>query len=159
MSDITAADAAATTETTTEAAPAQETDWKAESRKWEARAKENTKAAERLAQIEEASKTEAQKLAERAEAAEAALAAKQKEADRLAVIAKHSIPADYHDLVRGSDAAELEAAATKVASLIASSATPARTRVVVSGEGASAALPLNGDGLEQALRAKLNIPS
>lgn len=52
------------------AAPAQETDWKAEARKWEARAKENKTAAERLAEIEEAQKTEAQKLAERAEAAE-----------------------------------------------------------------------------------------
>src|SRR5690606_27453783 len=45
--------------------PAKETDWKAEARKWEARAKENSEAAKRLAEIEEASKTEAQKQAER----------------------------------------------------------------------------------------------
>lgn len=48
-----------------------EPDWKAESRKWEARAKENSAAAARLAELEEASKTEAQKAAERLAAAEA----------------------------------------------------------------------------------------
>lgn len=50
---------------TPEAPAAPEPDWKAESRKWEQRAKENKAAAERLAEIEEASKTEAQKQAER----------------------------------------------------------------------------------------------
>ena len=45
--------------------PAQDsTDWKAEARKWESLAKKNKDAAERLAQIEEASKTEAQKQSE-----------------------------------------------------------------------------------------------
>lgn len=59
-------------------APAQEnTDWKAEARKWEARAKENSAKvaelsplAERLAEIEESSKTAEQKAAERAAALE-----------------------------------------------------------------------------------------
>lgn len=46
------------------------TDWKAEARKWEARAKENSTAAARLAEIEDASKTEAQKAAEARKAAE-----------------------------------------------------------------------------------------
>lgn len=60
--------------------PAQEPDWKAEARKWEARSKENAAAAARLAEIEEASKTEAQKAAERLAALEAENAAfKQKE--------------------------------------------------------------------------------
>lgn len=48
------------------AAPAKpETDWKAEARKWEDRAKENKAAAEKLAQIEEANKTEAERQADR----------------------------------------------------------------------------------------------
>lgn len=54
--------------------PAQETDWKAkyeetisESRKWEARAKENREAAARLAELEEAQKTAEQKQAEELE--------------------------------------------------------------------------------------------
>lgn len=46
-------------------APSQETtDWKSEARKWEERAKQNNSAAARLAEIEEANKTEAQKQAE-----------------------------------------------------------------------------------------------
>lgn len=56
----------------------QETDWKAEARKWESRAKDNLSAAKanedaakRLASIEEASKTEAQKTADRIAALEA----------------------------------------------------------------------------------------
>lgn len=48
----------------TEKAPAQEPDWKAEARKWEQRAKENRGAAEKLAAIEEASKTESERLAD-----------------------------------------------------------------------------------------------
>jgi hypothetical protein len=47
-----------------------ETDWKAEARKWEQRAKANNEAAAKLAQIEEANKTEAQKAADRLAAAE-----------------------------------------------------------------------------------------
>jgi type IV secretory pathway VirB10-like protein len=51
--------------------PAQETtDWKAESRKWENRAKENSTAAQRLAEIEEEKKTDEQKVADRIAAAE-----------------------------------------------------------------------------------------
>lgn len=51
--------------------PAQETDWKAEARKWEQRAKQNADAATRLTEIEEASKTEAERQAERLAALEA----------------------------------------------------------------------------------------
>lgn len=50
--------------------PQDPTDWKAEARKWESRAKENSEAAKRLAEIEDANKTEAQKNAERLSAAE-----------------------------------------------------------------------------------------
>ena len=53
------------------AEPAKDTtDWKAEARKWEERAKENKTAATKLAEIEEAQKTEQQKLEERAAKAE-----------------------------------------------------------------------------------------
>ena len=47
------------------------TDWKAEARKWESRAKANKDAAARLAEIEEANKTAEQKQAERVAALEA----------------------------------------------------------------------------------------
>lgn len=91
MPDDTTAmpDAGARPEQPEQQAPAQEPDWKAEydklkaqARKWEDRAKENYKARQRLDEIEEASKAEAQKQADalarteaRAEAAEARAAA------------------------------------------------------------------------------------
>ncbi len=160
MSDetTTADNATEPTEASTEA-PAQEIDWKAEARKWEQRAKDNKSAAEKLAEIEEASKTEAQKLAERAEKAEKALAEAQAEALRNAVLAKHSIPADYHEFVVGGTEEELTAKAEKVAKLIeAQSEEPAATKhVAVTGEGKTPALALNGDGIESALRNALGI--
>lgn len=52
----------------TDSTPAQETDWKEMARKWEARAKENKAAADRLNEIEEASKSEQQKLQEKFDA-------------------------------------------------------------------------------------------
>jgi hypothetical protein len=70
----------AETETPPEA-PAQESeqetkpeiDWKSKAREWEKRAKENKAAADRLSEMEESSKTEAQKLADRAAKAETEL--------------------------------------------------------------------------------------
>jgi hypothetical protein len=50
--------------------PAKETDWKAEARKWEQRAKENSKAAEELQKLEDAKKSELEKERERADKAE-----------------------------------------------------------------------------------------
>ncbi|MBN8883406.1 MAG: hypothetical protein J0H73_13960 [Salana multivorans] len=55
-------------------APAQETDWKAEARKWEARAKENAEKAKAHDAAVEASKTAEQKVADRLAAAEARVA-------------------------------------------------------------------------------------
>lgn len=109
----------------TDPGPAQETDWEAkaaelqrEARKWEERAKANKAAADKLAELEEANKTELQKALDRAEAAEQALAAKEAEALRLTIAAKHGITGDYLDLLHGADEAELEARAVKIAALI-----------------------------------------
>lgn len=87
-------------------APAQETDWKAEARKWEQRAKENKAAADQLAKIEEANKTEAQKHAERAEKAEQRALA----AERKAFAAEKGIPVS---LITGNTTEEWEAAAAE----------------------------------------------
>jgi len=78
----------------------------AESRKWEARAKENTDAAAKWAAAEEANKSDAQKLTDRAIAAEAKVA----EAERKAFAAVKGIPAS---LIHGTTEAEWEAAATE----------------------------------------------
>ena len=149
---------AATTPAVPAETPAQETDWKAEARKWEARAKENSGAASKLAEIEESKKSETQKLQEQLAQFQERAAAAERDRERLAVIAKHGIPEDYHDLVHGTDADSLEASAAKVRALITTSA-PQQNEAsfVIPSEGGSPSLALNGDGIESALRKALGI--
>ena len=117
MSDTPAAPAATepASEPATEApkpeAPAQETDWKAEARKWEERAKANKSAAEKLAEIEEASKTADQKAADRLQLAEKRAADLELKADRAEVAALKAVPMD---LISGSTREEMEASADKL---------------------------------------------
>jgi len=92
-------------------APAQETDWKAEARKWEERAKANKSAADELAKIEEANKTAEQKAAERLQAAEARAAELERKADRAEVAAAKGVPID---LISGKSREEMEAAADRL---------------------------------------------
>lgn len=157
MSESAAAEPAVTPAEVVQA-PAQETDWKAEARKWESRAKENSGAASKLAEIEEANKTEAQKLADRASAAERTASEKDQALLKLQVIVDHEIPKDYHDLVHGSDADSLATSAAKVKALITANATPQNeASFVIPSEGGSPALALNSDGIESALRKALGI--
>lgn len=98
--------------------------WKAMSRKNEARAKDNEAAAKRLAEIEEANKTELEKAQARAEAAEKALAERDAAAERDALareVAASKGLADPSVLVGGSRE-ELEAFADKILALIPPSA-------------------------------------
>lgn len=74
------------------------------SRKWEQRAKENKTAADQLAAIEEANKTEAQKAADRLAAAEKAAADATREALKFKIAAKFQIGDEDADLfLTGSD--------------------------------------------------------
>lgn len=106
----------ATSEKSQEQEPEQKTtDWKAEARKWESRAKENLTvakanegAAKRLAEFEESQKTEAQKSQERLEAAEKRAAELESKATRAEVAAAKGVPVA---LLSGSTQEELEAAA------------------------------------------------
>ena len=82
--------------------------WRALARKHEARAKENATAAARLAEIEDAAKSEAQRLAERAEKAERALQDATLRSLRLEVAAEKGVPAA---LLTGTTAEELAASA------------------------------------------------
>jgi len=94
-----------------EAAPVEpnpETDWKAEARKWESRAKDNATAAQRLAEIEESNKTEAEKTAERLAAAEKRANELEAAVTRAEVAAAKGVPAS---LLSGSTKEELEASA------------------------------------------------
>lgn len=117
--------------------------------------------ATRFDELSEAQKSEVQKAVERAETAEKALQAKESEALRLSVIAKHQIPEEYQDLVVGADQEELEKRAASVAALVAvrsEQAAPQTVReLMIPGEGKSPATALNGDGIEAALRQKLGI--
>lgn len=92
-----------------------ETDWKAEARKWESRAKENLAsakanedAARRLAEIEESQKTEAQKLQEERDKAQKDLAEERTARIRAEVANTKGIPAN---LLSGSTQEELEKSA------------------------------------------------
>src|SRR5699024_1423663 len=139
---------------------AQGTDWQAEARKWEKRAKENKSAADKLAEIEESKKTEIQKATERAENAEQRITQLEHDRKRLGVIAKHSIPEDYQDLIKGDTDEELVASAEKVKSLIESANTRQAEQApyVIPQEGGSpTSLPLNSDGIEASLRKALGI--
>lgn len=99
----------AETHVETEAVETEATDWKAEARKWEKRAKANSEAAEKLAAIEEAGKTELQRMTERAEKAESALKAYEVERERAAQVEKVSedtgVPAVFLKGYGGDDVA------------------------------------------------------
>lgn len=97
------------------APPAQpETDWKAEARKWEARAKENSGAATRLAELENAQKTETQKLAERAEAAERKAADAELRSLRAEIAAEKGLTPGQAKRLQGATRDELAADADEL---------------------------------------------
>lgn len=92
--------------------------WKSKSREWEKRAKDNADAAKRLAEMEEAQKTEQQKLTERAEAAERAAKDRDAENLRLKVAIAKNLPADLADRLRGDSEEELNEDADKLLALV-----------------------------------------
>jgi len=109
-------------------------------------------------QLEESKKSETQKLQEQLAQFQERAAAAERDRERLAVIAKHGIPEEYHDLVHGSDAESLAASAAKVQALITANAQPqSEASFVIPSEGGSPSLALNGDGIESALRKALGI--
>lgn len=148
------ANASAAAAPAAQAAPAEEpTDWKAEARKWESRAKENKTAAEKLAEIEEASKTETQKAIERAEKAEKALAKRENDdaltAARAEVSKATGVPAIA---LRGTTKEELEAHAAELAPLIAPPEKKGALGPYVPAEGsATSGTPGSNDWLRDAL--------
>lgn len=91
-----------------------ETDWKAEARKWEQRAKENKTAAEKLAEIEESKKTEIEKAAERAKAAEERATKAEGELMRLFVAHNKGLTPGQAKRLVGSTKEELEADADEI---------------------------------------------
>jgi hypothetical protein len=107
------------------------TDWEAEAKKWEKRAKENKGAADRLAELEEAQKTEAQKLADRAQRAEEERDQAQAQLMRRDVAAAANLPAEVADRLKGSTREELEQDARSFAALLGDRQTAARDASLV----------------------------
>ena len=150
--------------TAAEAATAEETtDWREKARLWEKRSKENharlqelEPLAKKAQELEDAAKSDLEKLTEKFNEANARAAALEGEKNRLAVIAKHGIPEEFQDLVQGSDAESLSASAEKVRALIEKTNVQ-KPSYVVPAEGGAPALALNGDGIESALKNALGI--
>jgi hypothetical protein len=85
----------ATPEPTEQPKPTETVDfWKQKAREQEKRAKENASAAQRLAEIEEANKTEAQKVTDRLAQAEERAAAAERRAVRFEIAAEFSLTPD-----------------------------------------------------------------
>lgn len=97
-----------TPETPTDDSTKPEVDWKSKAREWEKRAKANADAATKLAELEEAQKTNEQKLADAKTAAEQDAANARAEALRWRVAAKHGISDEDAELfLTGTDEATL----------------------------------------------------
>ena len=95
----------------------------AESRKWEARSKANAEAAKRLAELEDASKTDAEKMADaikRAEEAEAKVADYERRAERAGIVAEvaaeKGVDAEWLGRMSGDTREDIEANASYIAS-------------------------------------------
>ena len=152
------------TEVTAEAETADEqVDWKARARLWEERSKANHAKLQELEplaakakELEDAAKTDLERLTEQLNASQARVDALEAEKARLGVIAKHGIPEEFQDLVQGRDAESLSASAEKVRALIEKT-NAQKSAYVVPAEGGAPALALNGDGIESALKNALGI--
>lgn len=125
--EVTGTETEAAQQTETEQAKPTETVdfWKQKAREQEKRAKENATAAQRLAEIEEAQKTEAEKAADRLRQAEADRDRAAAEAMRFKVASKYGIGEEDADLfLTGSD----EETLTKQAERLAERQSDSKTR-------------------------------
>lgn len=100
---------------------AESTDWKAEARKHEKRAKENFEAAQRWREYEASLKPAQERMADELAAAKAAAESAQTALVRYEVAAEKNIPANAIALLNGSTREELESAADVLLALIAES--------------------------------------
>jgi len=160
MSDVTdgATEAPQIDQQSTDEPAQEDVDWKAEARKWEKRAKANAAAAKRLAEIEEAQKSEAEKAAERLAKAERAAAEAEARALRRDIALEYKLSKDDAGLL---DAVSDEDAMRRLAERLAGQAAERDSRVsshrvYVPAEGKNPPA-LNSDQLEQSLRKALGV--
>lgn len=98
--------------------------WKAKAREQEKRAKDNAAAAKKLAEFEEASKSETQKLAERADAEFNRAQQAEAELLRYKVANEKSVPPNAMKFLTGTTREEIEASAKDVLELIGDAGKP-----------------------------------
>ena len=104
---------------TTEPHGKEEIDWKAEARKWEARAKADHDAAKNWREYETSQKTEFEKLADELAAARAEASTASTKLLKHEIAVAKGIPAEALSLLHGSNREELETAADALLALIA----------------------------------------
>lgn len=118
---------ATTTGTTPAAEAAKPTEtvdfWKQKAREQEARAKSNAEAAKRLQEIEDAQKSEQQRLADRQAQIERERDDARAEGLRYKAAATHGISEDYFDLLGTGDAETISSRAERVGGLLRENAT------------------------------------
>lgn len=114
------------TESTVEtpAAGQKETDWKAEARKWETRAKADYEAANKWREYENSKKPEDQRVKEELATVKAEAEAAKIALMKYEVASSKNLSPEALELINGSTKEELEAAADKVLSLIDKSVKP-----------------------------------
>lgn len=78
----------------------------------------------RVQEVEDANKSELERAIARAEAAEQQLAAASRKSLILEAASKHSVPADFIELITGDDAEAIEAAAEKIGELARAATQP-----------------------------------
>jgi hypothetical protein len=134
--------------------------WKAMSRKHEAQAKANAAAAKRLAEIEEANKTEAEKTQSRLSEAEERAAKAESQLMRIEIAAAKGLTPKQAGRLVGTTREELEADADELLKDFAVTGKDEKpaAKPDFGGGRRGADIPLNGDPLMRDLKSKLNIP-
>lgn len=139
---------------------AKEIDWVRESRKWEglakknlAEAKANADAAKKLAEIEEASKTEAQKAQEKLEEAEQRAKELEFQVNRATVANEYKVPTSLLEGPKSSSIEDIQEFAQKLIDFKGEK----EPNPVISAEGKTPNLALNGGGIEDSLRNALGV--
>lgn len=114
--------------------------------------------AKRLQDFEDRDKSEAQKLAERFAEVERERDALRVESIRARVAIAKGVPADLIEFLTASTEEDLAAQADRLLTRLAATAPPTpRSDADQGARGSAAAMPLNGDPIEAALRKKLGI--
>lgn len=131
------------------------TDWRAEARKWEKRAKDNKSAAEKLKELEDAGKSEADKASEELAAARRRAEEAEQSVSRFRIAAKYKLDDSDVDLLSG-DEEQMEKLAARLAATN-SPKPPRSAQIPDSSRDRTPPAPTLKDGAELFGRVKENL--